>query len=99
MSLQEILAGYKRTSIYDRSKRRFNLNQRSRDLAVNVVQTIRFVSWFNTRNHRSLYNLYEPNTIDEAALDTARRSSIYQRASITDHMASLASDLGKYYKF
>lgn len=98
MSLQIILAGYKRTSIYDKSKPRFNLNQRSRDLTVRI-QTLRFSAWFNTRNQRSLYNLYEPNTIDEMALYTARRSSIYQRASITDHMASLANYLGKYYKF
>lgn len=96
MSLSVILT--KRTSIYDRSKRRFDLNKRSRDLTVNVVQTIRFVSWFNTHNHRSLYNCHEPNAIDVmATLD--RRSSIYQRACITDQISSLASDLGKYYKF
>ena len=99
MSLQEILAGYKRTSIYDRSKHRFNLNERSRDLTVRT-QAFRFVAaWFNTRNYRSLSYLYKPNTIDEAALDTSRRSSIYQRACITDQIASLATDLGKYYKF
>ena len=95
MSLQIILAGYKRTSIYDRSKPRFNLNQRSRDLTVRI-QTFRFSAWFNTRNHRSLYSLYEPNTIDEMSIDTARRSSIYQRASITDHITALANDLGNY---
>jgi hypothetical protein len=95
VSLQEILAGYKRTSIYDRSKRRFNLNERSRDLTVSV-QTFRFTAWFNTRNQRSLYSLYEPNTIDEAALDTTRRSSIYKRACITDQITSLANDFGKY---
>lgn len=96
MSLQIILADNK--SIYDRSKRRFNLNERSRNLTVRI-QTFRFNAWFNTRNHRSLYNYYEPNTIDEMALYTARRSSIYQRACITDHITTLASDLGKYYKF
>lgn len=95
MSLQIILAGYKRTSIYDRSKRRFNLNERSKDLTVNV-QTFRFAAWFNTRNQRSLYNLYEPNTIDEMALDTARRSSIYKRACITDQIESLVNGFENY---
>lgn len=95
MSLQIILAGNKRYGIYDRSKRRFNLNERSRDLTVRI-QTFRFTAWFNTRNHRSLYNLYEPNVIDEIVIDTTRRSSIYQRACITDQITSLANDFGKY---
>lgn len=98
MSLQIILAGNKRTNIYDRSydrsKRRFNIYERSRDLSLFI-----FTAFLNTLNHRSLYNCHEPNTIDEIALDTTRRTSIYQRVSITDHMALLASDLGKYYKF
>ena len=92
MSLNTIIVN--KDSIYDKSKRRFNLNKRSRDLTIRI-QTFRFNAWFNTRNHRSLYNLYEPNTIDEMSIDTARRSSIYQRASITDHITTLASDFGK----
>jgi len=96
VSLQIILAGYKRTSIYDRSKRRFNLNKRSRDLTVNVQKIFAFAAWFNTRNHRSLYSLYEPNTIDEMALYTSRRSSIYQRACITDQIESLANGFENY---
>lgn len=93
MSLNTIIVN--KDSIYDKSKRRLNLNKRSRDLTIRI-QTFRFNAWFNTRNHRSLYNLYEPNTIDEMALYTARRSSIYQRASITDHITTLANDLGNY---
>lgn len=96
MSLQIILAGNKRYGIYDRSKRRFNLNERSRDLTVNVQKMFVFAAWFNTSNHRSLYNCHEPNAIDEITVDTTRRSSIYQRASITDHIASLVNNLGNY---
>lgn len=97
MSLQEILAGYKRTSIYDRSNRRFNLNERSQDLTTDHIHLkFIFLAYMNTHNHRSLYNCHEPNTIDEMALDTTRRSSIYQRASITDHLTSLANGFGNY---
>ena len=61
-------ASHKRISIYDRLNRRFTLNERSR---------------LRTHHHCSLlYNCHEPDTIEDIALDTTRRSSIYQRAYI-----------------
>lgn len=95
--LSAISTNNKIISIYNRSKRRFNLNERSRDLTTDHIHLkFIFAAYINTHHHRSLYNCHEPNTIDEIALNTTTRSSIYKRSYITDQMISLANNLGKY---
>lgn len=93
--LSAISASYKRT-IYDRSKSRLNINQRSRDI-IYRQRSFRFYMLINCKH--PLYNFHKPYTIEEIALDTTTRSSIYKRSYITDAMISLANNLEKYYKF
>lgn len=99
MSLNAIIVN--KDSIYDKSKRRFNINERSRDLTTDHIHLkFIFVAYENNRHHRSLYNCYEPSTIDEITLFRTRKSSIYQRACIADHITSLANDfINVNYKF
>ena len=103
MNLFAISANNERINIYNMSKLAnerphisFDMLQPSYPVKHMEIPLI-FIGIYGKRGGRGgLYNYCKVYPIEDMSLDATRRSSIYQRACITNNIISLADDFGSY---